>query len=281
LYSYRGVHFDSGSSGYTCTFGKINTTTGASTSITSFVGNVQFNQGAYNTTDNNYYAFNRLATSDTLYKIGLSGTVSILDNTSTGNRYDGLVYNRVTNKLYCFRNSGGVSHIAQITVSGSTYTTTDLATTILPAMHDNATVNQASGDIYYQSFDIGTYTFSIEKYVPGATTSVTICSGMPIDLWGLRYNTVDNMLYAIRPGAVNFELLKITPSGTISTVADLGFPVNAKFHSACIDPCSNHYILSRKDINTSQGHLYQISMTGTILQHDITTEMYQGMDVKY
>jgi hypothetical protein len=129
--------------------------------------------------------------------------------------------------------------------------------------------------------------FYIEKYQPGTTASVVVASGTGAwNILGLRFNKNDNMLYAIRVNhpATGFDFIKINPSGgPIATVAGLSFDVNPDFYSATIDPCSNRYILSSMKIvgGLPSNHLYQLSMTGTILQDDVTPTFYQGLDVSY
>ncbi len=279
IYAYRATHTETTAT-YPCVFGKINTTTGTSTSMASFAGNVQFRQAAFHITENNYYTFKFNDTTRTLLSISMSGTVTPLSNAAVGSRFDGLIYNRFNSKLYCFRTSAGVSHIAEITVSGTTYTTTDVATTLHPQMYDNATVDPATGAIYYQTKPASATTYNIEKYIPGGSVT-TICTAMPVDVSGLRYNTNDNLLYAIRPGMTAYEFVKINSSGTITTLSTPVGYVDTKFYSACIDPCTDHYIFSCKSLNTATGHLYHISTTGAVMQHDSAATMYQGLSVKY
>jgi len=282
VYAYRGIHNDTVFAPYSCIFGMINTSTGASTSMASSMNRVYFNQGAFHISENTYYTFKSMDTARTLLKIDMSGTVTPLSNTSFGDRFDGLVYNRFNSKLYCFRvhNGSGLCHIAEVVVSGSSYTTSDVSTTLNVEMNDNATVDPATGDIYYQTGGGSPTTYNIEKCHPGGTAS-TICSGMALDISGLRYNANDHLLYAIRPGSSGgFEFVKINGSGAITALSSVPY-VNTKFYSACIDPCNNHYILSYKALSTSTGHLYQMNMSGTMLQHDSAATMYQGLDVKY
>jgi hypothetical protein len=278
VYAYRGTHTDTVYAPYSCVFGMINTATGSSTSMASFMGDVYFNQGAYHITEGNYYAFKSIMdTTRTLFRISPSGTVTTLTNSATGNRFDGLVYNRHNGRLYCFRNSGG---IAEVTVTGSSYTATDVAATIHPELYDNATVDPATGDIYFQTHDLSTTTYNIEKYQPGGAVT-TVSSGMPVDLSGMRYNANDGMLYAIRPGGAGYDFVKINSAGTITTISSLSY-VNTKFYSACIDPCSNHYLLAYRGFDLlHNGHLIQLDMSGTVIRHDSATTMYQGLAVKY
>jgi len=278
IYAYRGAPVDSATA---CTFGKINTGTGGSTSMASFTGHIHFSQGAYHITENNYYAFKAQDTTRTLFRISMGGTVTPLTNSAYGNYFDGLVYNRFNGKLYCFRSSGGVSHIAEVVVSGSTYTTADVATALLPEQHDNATVDALTGDIYYQTrTSAGS---NVERYHPGGSVS-TVCSAMPTELWGMRYNPNDNNLYAIRANsssATGFEFVKINSSGTLTFLSAVPY-INFKKFSACFDPCTDHYIFSYPGLDsTLQGHLMQLNTAGTVLQHDSSATLYQGLAVKY
>lgn len=277
VYAYRGVPVDTATA---CTFGKINTATGGSTSMASFTGHIHFSQGAYHIVENNYYAFKAQDTTRTLFKISMAGVVTPLTNSSYGSTFDGLIYNRFNGKLYCFRLSGGTSHIAEVVVSGSTFSTADVATTLLPEQYDNATVNALTGDIYYQTrTSAGS---NVEKYHPGGSVS-TVCSGMPTELWGMRYNPNDNNLYAVRANSAGtgHEFVKINSSGTLTVLSAVPY-INFKKFSACFDPCTDHYIFSYPGLDTTlQGHLMQLNTSGTILQHDSATTLYQGMDVKY
>lgn len=276
VYGYRGSPVDSATS---CTYGKINTSTAGIAGIAPFTSHIQFSQGAYHIGENNYYVFKATDTARTLLRISSAGAVTPLTNSAYGSRFDGLVYNRFNGKLYCFRTAGGTSHIAEITVSGSTYTTADLATTLLPEMHDNATVDASTGDIYYQSF-AGSMNFNVEKYHPGGAVT-TVATGMPTDLWGMRYNPNDNNLYAVRAGTT-FEFVKINSSGVLSVLSSLP-QINFKKFSATFDPCTDHYILSFQQFSGPflNGHLMQMSTTGAVLQHDSMSTVYMGLDVKY
>ena len=200
--------------------------------------------------------------------------VSTLTNASYGTHFDGLVFNR--NKLYCFNGN----KICEIIVSGNSYTTNDVATTINPEWNDNSTTDVNTGDIYYQTSAPGSATYNIEKWRPGGSPS-TICSGMPVELLGMRHNPNDNMLYAIRPASPGHcEFVRIESTGAITMLSSLPL-IDQDFYSACLDPCSRRYLLSYKSISSSTGHLLQIDMSGKITQHDSAATMYQGMVVRY
>jgi len=146
-------------------------------------------------------------------------------------------------------------------------------------MYDNATVDASTGDMYYQTY-AGTLSFNIEKYHPGGAVT-TITTGMPIDLWGMRYNPNDNNLYAVRAGTT-YEFVKINSSGALTVLSTLP-QINFKKFSATFDPCTDHYILSFQQSTGPflNGHFMQLSTSGAVLQHDSMSTIYQGLDVKY
>lgn len=149
-----------------------------------------------------------------LLRVSMGSGVSTLTNASCGSHFDGLVFNR--NKLYCFN----WNKICEIIVSGNCYTTNDVATTINQEWNGNST-DVDTGDIYYQTSAPGSATYNIEKWRPGGSPS-TICSGMAMELLGMRYNPNDNMLYAIRPASPGHcEFVRIDSTGAIAMHSSL------------------------------------------------------------
>ncbi len=284
IYGYSGGRYiDDTTTTFSTSFGRINTSTGAISSIATGRGMMSNRQGAFNSSDNAYYYFAHVDSTDTLYRIDMSGAVTPLAYASTDNYFSGLVYDGFHNKLYCFRRNGTSNFISEITVSGATYTTSDLTTISDPQYDDNATVDNNTGTLYYETYS-STAAYQIEKYAPGGAAPSTIATGLH-EYWGLRFNTSDNSIYAIQPGGAigNYSLFKISTTGVSSFVADLGFDVNPKYYSACIDNCDNKYYLSFKEPTTltTAGHLYQIDMTGSIVSHHSLPTPYSCMAVKY
>jgi len=264
----------------TCSFGSINPASGLLSAIGSFASSVYTNQGAYNTSDNCYYVFKTyMGYSDSpspLYKISSSGSITAITTTGTS-VFTSPVFNRVTNKLYCI--TGG--KLAQITISGSTFTTSVLATPVHHFM-GSLTVDNNTGDMYISSGD--TVTYYIEKYTSGSSSTSVVATGTGAwDILGLRYNKNDNMLYAIRENypASGDDFIKIDPAtGTVTVLTSLSLPsgIDREFYSTCIDPCTNHYYISSV-ANMSHGILKELSMTGTVLATDSTATFIQSLDI--
>jgi hypothetical protein len=290
LYGYNVPHSGIYDTVATRTNGIVNPTTAAISSIGSFSASAYTNQAAFNSSDNCYYVFKTRmgvgAGYNTLYKISLSGVVTTLTNATPVNCY-ALTYNRVTNKLYCITVAGTVSALAEITITGSAYTTTNLTTGVHTPYANNTTVDDNSGAVYFTTGD--TTTSYIEKYTPGGSTSsvVATVSGAWAVL-GLSYNKSDNMLYAVKmlhyPTGTHYDdFLKIDPStGTVATLSALTFEVNPEFYTACVDPCNSRYIISTLGGTTWMScYLNQLDLTGALVQHDTTAGFIQGLSVNY
>ena len=265
-----------------CSAGIINESTAAIATSGSFASAVYSNTGAYNTSDNSFYALKiqmgGSLSGGPLYKVS-GGTVTSLTSSVTGH-YLGLAYNRATSKLDCIFNNS----LAEITIAGSSFSANALATTLHPIYCDGVSVDNTTGDIYVVTGDTSTY--YIEKYHPGAAATSIVASGT--GAWfilGMRFNKNDNMLYAIRENypASGYDFIKIDPSaGTVSSLSPISFVVNPEFYSATIDPCSSRYVLSSLTGSFFTGHvLAQFSMSGTLMQLDTTATLYMGLDVNY
>ena len=265
---------------YTCNHGIINTTTGGMATFGSFTGSLIFtNQAAFNTSDNCYYVFG----TSNLYKIDASGTTTAFAPADTSS-YSSITYNSSTNKLYCIK----TGRLAELTTTSTTFSATSLVMPAHPFDRElfsapNIAVDNTSGDMYFVT---GIYpSFYVEKYHPGASSSTVVASGTGgINLLELRFNKNDNMLYGLQLNAdtVTYSFIKVNPAaGTISTVVNLGAIVNADVYSATLDPCANRYIISTTTNNIHSFILYQVDMSGAIVQHDTTTTFYQGLDVVY
>ena len=170
----------------------------------------------------------------------------------------------------------------QINISGSTFTTTVIATLVHPFM-GSLTVDNNTGNMYLSTGDTATY--YIEKYTSGSSATSVVATGSGAwDILGLRFNKNDNMLYAIRenyPG-VGQDFIKIDPSaGSITTLSSISLPsaVDREFYSTCIDPCSNHFYISTIVNSGYRGILQQFTMTGSIVATDTTSTFLQSLDV--
>jgi hypothetical protein len=283
LHGFAADSIGMGSIG-TCNHITINSATGYATSSGTFNGNATFDyQAAYNTSDGNYYVFktqNSLDPSPILYKIDGSGTVTSLTPVSSS-YHSSINYSQHDNKLYCFKDHA----IAEVTISGSTFSATTVCVPLHSLVNDPfgagaMTIDHSTGDIYYRT-QTGS-TGYVERYHPG-TSSPTVVPTVTDSLFGLRFNNSDSKLYAIKSNGVDFRFVKIDPaSGALTTFAILNADVNMDFFSAVIDPCSNRYVFSSLiNISPLVSVLYQVDMTGTVVQHDTTASFYQGLTVQY
>jgi hypothetical protein len=271
------------------TFATINPTTATITAGTDFADRLSLNlnpQGAFNTSDNCYYILSLSISAGSspnymLNKIAPGGVATSYTTLVTANGYSALVYNRPANKLCCVKGTaGGTAKIVELTISGSAFSETVLATTTYSAFSE-MTVDNTSGTMYLESWN-GT-AYYIEKYSLGApsTSIVTMVPG----LIALRFNANDHMLYAIKDNASTSlsSFIKINPgTGAVTTLSSLSYAVNSDFYSASIDPCNNRYILSTLSDGDTTAILDAYDMSGTIISH-VTTSSYifMGLDFKY
>lgn len=252
---------------------------GIITTSGSFMSVLVFNhRGAYNTTDNCYYTIAQSFVppyfKNILNKTDAFGAVSTLvpvDSMGCGSVF----YNRVNNKLY-----GGLS---ELTVGATSYSVTPVATSSHIPTSD-ITVDVTTGDMYLKTVDTSVFSYYLEKYHPGAS-STTMVAPIP-EIYEIKFNKNDHMLYALQPtwGGLRAGFVRINPAtGAISTLST-GLVFNGDFHSGTLDPCTNRYIYSTNNITTMSGDmfmLYQLDMSGVIVQQDTTATMYQGLDVEY
>jgi hypothetical protein len=276
-------------------WGAINETPLATTSVATLPVTAYSNQGAYNASDNSYYVFQFVSSgiTNTLIKVGPGGVVTTY--TGPGAQHlEGLVHNRVTNKMYCLRYASGGSSatpadVVEIATSGTSFSVTPVGTTIKNirwASPATSSVNNTSGEMYFAFADAPVDIYSIEKYTPGSGTSTVVSSGSGRSVMGVRFNSTDNMLYAITSeypagGPAVFKYVRIAPtSGVFTTLATLSFNVNNELYSTALDPCSNRYIVSTV---TGTGWtiktVKQFNMSGTIVQSDVTAGLFQGLTV--
>lgn len=271
-------------------FGQISLAAASISGISSFQGSIYSNQGAFDTADGHYYLFKIKNSSytDTLYQIGLTGGVNALTSATTEDQ-NALVYSRFSNKLYSIKGipSGGIK-VAQVTPGGSTFTTSVVASLAVPSLSPtySSTVDNQTGTVYIPTMTISgsSADYSIYRYNPPAAAPVLLCSGTNAEIVGLCFNGYDHKLYAMRCGSTN-EFIRIDPaSGTVTSLATVSFLPNKEFSSACVDDCTGNYIISTITSGSSSATpytMYQFNNTGTLLQTNSLTTMYQGLTVKY
>jgi hypothetical protein len=299
LYGFKSHSVPYGSSVYyfdsNVTGSIINPTTAAGTGIGTFTTHPYAAQGTFNGSDNCYYALKtnggKGAGSGTLYRTGLTGATVALTGPSTS--IWAITYNKIDHKLYCIAGT----QLAEIVVSGTSYTLSPLVTPLHPFFSsfggDNTTVDDNTGAVYFTSGD--TTSIYIEKYIPGASSTTVVAHVTGAwDLLGVRFNSSDNMLYGIKEiypysgSSHPHDFIKIEPvTGTETMIAHLGFDVNPEIYSAAIDPCSNRYLISTVQtpyaatIASNTFTLDQLDMSGTVVQHDMVSGMYFGLAINY
>ena len=278
-------------------WGDINETTMATTTLATLplLPTANNSQGVFNTGDGCYYLlrYGGGASTDTvkLLKVNPGGGVSIY-TCSTPMSLSGLVHNRVTNKMYCLRSypsgtSSTPTDVMEVTISGSTFSCTPLASTS-SWYGGSGTVNNTTGEMYFGCMGAASGTYRIVKYTPGSGTTTLVASGTGRVLVGICYNVNDNMLYAMSidfsgSAATPHELVRISPSaGTVATLAGLSsYEFNVDAYSTVIDPCSNRYILSTLNgMSWSTRTVKQFNISGTVVQLDTTAGFLAGLAIK-
>ncbi len=275
----------------TAAFGTINPSSATSSPLGSFNNTAYSNQGAFNTSENCYYVFKYFnsGSTSTLYKITPAGAVTTFTASTVG-RLEGLVYDSITNSLYCLKcNSSTPAEVVKLIVTGTTFshttvgTTSSIARSVSPT---TSTINKTTGEIYFSTMNHSPDRYGIEKFNLATGVATLIASGSDKRIMGLRFNKNDNMLYAITENLTStpytFDFVKITTSGSFSVLSTIPFQVNNEFYSTAFNPCDNRYIVSSL---TGSGWAYrtlhQFNMSGTIVQSDTTTSLFQGMFVTY
>jgi hypothetical protein len=273
---------------YACNHGIVNTSTAGIATTGSFTNSVMLNNKAtYSVADNSYYCFSSSyisgVTSTTLHRIDASGIETTYASADTFN-YSMLVYNPFNSKLYCFNNYG---KIVSLTLGTTTFSATVCATplhSISQFNYGDFTVDHATGAMYYVS---GNTPYYIEKFQPGSSSTTVVASGAgALSVLGLAFNKNNNKLYAMKMDTdySTFEFITVDPSaGTITSAPGFGLRPNVDLYSATIDPCSNRYLLSTTDTAASISvfKLYQVDMTGALVQQNTIPTPYQGLDVVY
>ncbi len=268
-----------------CSHGIINGASATIATAGSFMGASGFNHLAtYNTVDHCYYVFQSVFSSpvfrSVLNKIDAAGALTTYFPADSLN-YGSVIYNRVNNKLYCVTNTGS---LGELTLGATSFS---VATVVTPAhiATSNITVDVITGDMYLQTVDTSVYNYFLEKYHPGASTTSVLTALADMRIYLMKFNKNDHMLYALQRAwtPLGGKFVKINPAtGAISTLSS-GLVFNGDFYSGTLDPCTNRYIYST-NIATTSGEmymLYQLDMSGVIVQQDTTATMYQGLDVEY
>jgi hypothetical protein len=292
LFAYSGTIDRSNGNFRLSSFGIINRLTATDSRITTLSNTVYANQGAYNSTDHCFYLFNYdngTGSYTTLTKIDLEGTVTTLKPAGLLDNTEGLFYNRFSGKLCCIlaKWNGGSSFsgsIAEVQITGSIFITAKIANMVnvpLSTIPVSPSVDNETGDIYYLTHKVKK-AYSIEKFHPGDSIPTVVMTGNNDTLLGLRFNPADKMLYALRrpvdTSVKNYEFIRITAAGAVTTLNKINTPVSRKYFSACIDPCNNRYIFSVTNDST-KGTISQLGMDGTVLQHDTTTNIFLGLEM--
>lgn len=210
-------------------------------------------------------------------KITLSGAITSLNKAAGDDaNYEKVIYNQAVNKLYCIKDG----NLAELAISGSTYS----GIIVLDSVSEIATIDNATGDMYYQSINNDTY--YVYKYNPQQSLPVIVASGYNVyNIYGIQFNKSDNMLYAIRANmsAPYFDFIQINPAtGNTTSLSSLNYDNSPPYYSTAIDPCNNQFIFSVGGDNqgiADSNYVDQYSMTGVLIQHNLTTGMIQGLQV--
>lgn len=276
---------------FPCSHGTVDLATGIITSSGSFSNCLVFtNKAAFNSSDNCYYAFSSEyyytgGYSCSLDKIDAAGVVVNYSSPVDTFVYSSLIYNEVNKKMYCIKSGT----IAELTIGTSSFSASTIAAPVYPFVTGSLssstasiTIDNSTGDMY---FITSGPPYHIEKYHPGGSSTTVI--GTCPSLFGvvcMRFNKNDNMLYALQHNmdTATHDFIKIDPStGICTSLAHLGDIINVDFISAALDPCSDRYIISTIDVPGFKPILYQLDMTGSIVQRDTTATFYQGLEVSY
>ncbi|MBX2904966.1 MAG: hypothetical protein KF744_02950 [Taibaiella sp.] len=272
-----------------CTFGLVDTTTGAVSTIATFNNGTSSRQGAFNTTDNCYYTIKSGPSTGQIHRVSLTGTVTTFDYppSSGAVRYASIIYSEPANKLYVFAPGASTNrNMWEVGFSGSVSTMTPAASTEHNSQVMSSTVDNGSGNIYCLTTSASMA--YVEKRLPGDTLFHAIDS-IPIITWnglvGLQYNTNDNMLYAVDANVVAgvsmpSKLYKINPTGGHTVIATLPFTVDRDHVSAVFDVCSNHYVLSAVS-TAGVPTLSRFNVSGTLISHHTTTGLLLGLAIRY
>lgn len=272
-----------------CTFGVVDTSTGAVGTIASFENGISSRQGAFNTADNCYYTIKSGPSTGQIHRVSLTGTITTYDYPPSSGvvRYASIIYSQLANKLYVFTPGPSTNrNMWEVGFSGSVSTMTPVASTEHTSQVLSSTVDNGTGNIYCLTTSASMA--YVEKRLSGDTLFHAIDS-IPIITWnglvGLQYNTNDNMLYAVDANVVAgvsmpSKLYRINPAGGHTVIATLPFTVDRDHVSAAFDACSNHYVLSALTTTGTPG-LSRFDVSGTLISHHVTTGLLLGLAIRY
>lgn len=290
LYAYSAPTWsDTTFSTTTCSFGVIDTATGAASTIATFDNGTSSRQGAFNTTDNCYYTIKSGPSTGQIHRVSLTGAQTTYDYpaVSTAVRYSAIIFSEPANKLYVFAPGPYTNrNMWEVGFSGTVSTVAPVARTEHNSLVNSSTVDNGTGAIY--CLTTTTSMAYVEKRVPGDTLFHAIDS-IPIVTWnglvGLQYNSNDNMLYALDATVVAgvtmpSKLYRINPAGGHTIIATLPFTVDRDHVSAVFDACSNHYVVSAL---TTSGipTMSRFTTSGSLISHHVTPGLLLGLAIQY
>ncbi len=274
----------------TGTVGSLNTGLSMFTGISSpITGDFTFVNGAYNSSDSCYYLFrggsSGSSSSTDLCKVDRTGTITTYTGSSS---YYGrqLVYDRFTHQLYTLESGS----IKQVSISGSTYS---LSTVFTPShlvrsggyeFSNSLTVDRATGDLYTITGD--TANCYIEKFTRSSGSGSIVATFSSTSYkwhYSLCYNTADNKLYSLKEtwAPLAYKIIKTDPasgsSTELTTFDTTGTIFNPDFHSACIDECSNKYVLSTV---MSTNYLIKFDLSSSSFTIDTTHPNILGLSAE-
>ena len=268
-------------------FGTFNSSSATSSGIATINTHIRIGDATYNTTDNCYYTLIAGLANPTLCKVSSTGSVTYYTLPAGTTTYLGCItYNAYSNKLLVIQSDSGANIVSEIIVgAGSNYTLAPVAPISIGAYTPVwLNCNPTNGDIYVTGYT--TTNYLVSKITP--TSSIPIDSGSGV-VTNLRYNTSDNMMYGLHYSSVlPYALIRIDPSGGHIAIADLPVHFNSDFYSTCLDDCNGRYIVSTLKYDTatlswndSIGMIYQLDLSGTLMQQNSTSGLFQGLVVKH
>lgn len=291
LYGYSASTWSDTTAFFTtpCTFGVVDTSTGAVSTIATFDNGITSRQGTFNTSDNCYYTIKSGPSTGQVHRVSLTGAVTTYDYPhSTGTvRYASMIYSQPANKLYVFAPGPATNkNMWEVGFSGAISTVTAVAQTAHESFVLSSTIDNSTGAIYCITYSAAT------AYVERRAVSDTVfhpIDSIPIPsyhgLVGLQYNSNDNKLYAVDANVVAGvsipgKLYQINPAGGHTVLATLPFTVDRDHISTVFDVCSNHYILSAL---TTAGvpTLTRYTTSGSLVSYHVTPGLLQGLAVRY
>lgn len=260
--------------------------------VASIKAPARTNQGAYNSSNYTYYVFADSMNVTELVSIDASGNVKYLPiNDNSATRYESLVYNSHSDKLYAVKKSIStlVDTLVQINVTSTNFYSTNLATFGQGLTHmTSATVDNSTGTVFLAVNYGSPYYYTLYSYAPGTSALVQLNTSGGNNLLGIRFNKNDKLIYATKmlaSGAFNF--VRFNTSGTLTKSDTLIADIDMSRFSMCMDVCDNKYIISTaKNVSpgvfsNSQCTIIQVSTTGGTNSSSDANRMLMGLDVKY